>query len=196
MRDRDIRSALRERLRELHREEPDTLIIDELGLCRGTARVDVAVVNGKINGFEIKSERDTLDRLPGQQEVYSKTLDEVTIVASGHHIDKIIDAVPNWWGVEEVGLEGGEVVFKTLREPAPNPDINPLALAQLLWRDEALAALKHLGLDKGMLSKPRRALWAKLSECLTLTELSSIVRQHLKSRPNWRSASLPTSGDD
>lgn len=194
MRDRDIRSALRARLGELH-PEPDTLIIDELGLCRGTARVDMAVVNGKINGFEIKSERDTLDRLPGQQEVYSQTLNEVTIVASGHHIDKIIGTVPEWWGVQEASLEEGEVVFKVLRDAAPNPDINPLALAQLLWREEALAALKQLGLNKGMLSKPRRVLWAKLAECLTLAELSSLVREQLKSRPNWRSAALPSSSD-
>jgi hypothetical protein len=196
MRDRDIRSALHKRLRELHPEQSDTLIIDELGLCRGTARVDVAVVNGKINGFEIKSERDTLDRLPGQQEVYSQTLDQVTIVASGHHIDKIFNAVPEWWGVEEVSLKDQQVVFKTLREPASNPDINPLALAQLLWREEALAALKQLSLDKGMLSKPRRALWTKLSDCLTLAELSSIVRRQLKARENWRSVVLPASGDD
>lgn len=194
MRDRDIRSALRGRLSGLH-PEPDTLIIDELGLCRGTARVDVAVVNGHINGFEIKSERDTLDRLPGQQKVYSKTLDQVTIVASGLHINKIMDTVPEWWGVLEAHLKEGQVAFKTHREPAPNPDIDPRALAELLWRDEALAALKKIGQDKGVLSKPRRVLWAKLAECLTLTELSALVREQLKSRPNWRSVSPPSSCD-
>lgn len=195
MRDRDIRIALRKRLIGLH-PEPDTLIIDELGLCHGTARVDVAVVNGQINGFEIKSERDTLDRLPGQQKVYSKTLDQVTMVASGLHIQKIMDTVPEWWGVLEARFEEGHVAFKTHREPAPNPDIDPKALAELLWREETLAALKQIGQDKGMLSKPRRVLWAKLAECLTLAELSALVREQLKSRPNWRSAAPPSSGDD
>lgn len=64
--DIEIRSALhRKKLRQLH-ERADTLVIDELGLAHAKARVDVAVINGCLHGYEIKSAQDTLDRLAGQ----------------------------------------------------------------------------------------------------------------------------------
>ena len=68
MRDCDIRKALRKRLEEAHKGESGTRIVEEFGLCQGRARIDVAVFNGFINGFEIKSARDTLKRLPGQRD--------------------------------------------------------------------------------------------------------------------------------
>ena len=34
--------------------------VEELGVCRGRVRVDVAVVNGTLHGYEIKSDRDSL----------------------------------------------------------------------------------------------------------------------------------------
>ena len=61
--DLDIRSALHaKRLRRL-KAKPDTLVIDELGLAHASSRIDVAVINGCIHGYEIKSAKDTLDRL-------------------------------------------------------------------------------------------------------------------------------------
>ena len=39
------------------------LLIHELGVCAGLARVDIALVNGSLHGFEIKSE--ALKSVPG-----------------------------------------------------------------------------------------------------------------------------------
>lgn len=61
--DADIRSVLRSRLSFQHAAEADTVVIEELGLCRGQVRVDVSVVNGLLHGYEIKSDRDSLRRL-------------------------------------------------------------------------------------------------------------------------------------
>lgn len=35
------------------------------------ARLDTGVVNGQLVGYDIKSDHDNLDRLPGQMEVYN-----------------------------------------------------------------------------------------------------------------------------
>src|SRR5688572_30584359 len=110
MRDRDIRTSLHQQLERAHRHYADeTLFIDELGLCQGNARIDLAVVNGSLSGYEIKSECDTLQRLPHQIEVYSRALDYITIVASETHIDKIIVLIPEWWGVITTVFEDGEI---------------------------------------------------------------------------------------
>ena len=98
MRDLDIRRALRGEIALLYQDDPDTLVVEELGLCEGDARIDVAVINGSITGYEIKSERDTLDRLPSQMHIYSRCLTYVTVVATELHLAQIHAVVPRWWG--------------------------------------------------------------------------------------------------
>jgi hypothetical protein len=61
-----IRSALECDLRAQFQSDPETIILDELGLRHGAARVDIVVVNGNLIGFELKSDRDDLRRLPKQ----------------------------------------------------------------------------------------------------------------------------------
>ena len=155
MRDVDIRRKLQVDER-LHFDDPNTRIIQELGLCQGIARVDIAVVNGSIHGYEIKSERDTLARLPGQIEIYKRALDFVTVVTEPAHVVKVRDAIPSWWGIwTAVYDKQGELRLDTLRKHRPNPAVVPFALAQLLWREEALDVLEEWGLATGLRSKPR-----------------------------------------
>ncbi len=65
MRDRDVRQALRRKVLRDHIGDSSTLVLDELGLRHGTCRVDIAVVNSLLHGYEIKSDADNLARLPG-----------------------------------------------------------------------------------------------------------------------------------
>lgn len=46
MRDADICRVLRQHLEGAFKDDGTTMIIEELGLCRGAVRVDVAVING------------------------------------------------------------------------------------------------------------------------------------------------------
>lgn len=185
MRDADVRSALRMYLDEQHGDDPETLTVDELALC-GQVRIDVAVVNGSLAGYELKSERDTLRRLPNQASVYSRVFDEVTLVVARKHSDAAAPIVPTWWGLSEAHMVGDTVHLEMTRPPAENPVIDPRWLVRLLWRDEALAALETHGLAKGIRSKPRTTLWERLAAELPLSELRSVVRESLKVRTGWR----------
>jgi hypothetical protein len=199
MRDRDIRDVLRRELLAQHGKDPDTRIVEELGLCQGDVRVDVAVINGSLSGFEIKSDQDTLGRLPGQQRVYGMTLDYVTIVAHASHIDAVERVVPDWWGITEVtsGVGVGVGVALTIaREARQNPHVEPYAVAQLLWRDEVLSLLKARGTAAGLADKPRRVLWQTLAREVPATELGDLVRRQLKARSTWRSGERRRSGGD
>jgi hypothetical protein len=187
LRDLDIRTALHRDLRLEHQNDEDTLILDELGLCQGSSRVDVAVVNGAITGYEIKSPKDTLERLPQQQEIYSRTLDRVIIIAGESHLKHVFNIVPEWWGISVPYLEGDTVSFHMEREAQNNPKVDPYALVQLLWREEALEELRILGMERGVASKPRAYIWERLANAVDIDELANIVRRRLKSRSNWRS---------
>lgn len=193
MRDIDIRQALLQEMARIHEGQADTLIIEELGLCQGIARVDIAVVNGSLHGYEIKSERDTLIRLPAQCDVYSRSLEFVTIVVSIAHLSKVRDLVPKWWGIWCAVEKSGIVSLRVLRKGKRNPKLVSLAVAQLLWRDEALEALTQRNLDKGLRSKSREIIWLRLASVLPPSELGDIVRDCLKNRgENWRSRALLT----
>jgi hypothetical protein len=193
MRDIDIRGALRLEMARRHSEE-GALIVEELGLCQGAARVDVAVVNGSVHGYEIKSEYDTLARLPGQSTIYSQALEFVTIVAASAHSLKIAALIPPWWGIWIAVQDGGGIRLEEVREPQRNPGISPFAQAQLLWRQEALQALESRGLADGLKHKPRHQLWNRLASELTIEELGTLVRKCLKARNDWRVAAPQASG--
>ena len=81
-----LRATLRSRLASQHHKETDTVFIDELGVCQGSAKIDIAVVNGQLHGYEIKSDRDSLRRLSSQAVLYSKVFDRVTLVCGERHV--------------------------------------------------------------------------------------------------------------
>ena len=195
MRDIDIRRELRREMTLQHGRDPETLVVEELGLCQGLARVDLAVINGSIHGYEIKSEQDTLNRLPGQTQTYNRVFDYVTVVTSRKHADKIAKMVPNWWGISiAVPAESGVLLIKK-RQAKKNRKTDSFALAQLLWRDEAIDALVSVGVT-GIKSKPRQLLWRRLSLDIPQEELGRIIRTRLKQRSTrWRAPSQLTSGD-
>ncbi|WP_319407475.1 sce7726 family protein [uncultured Desulfosarcina sp.] len=190
--DIDIRKSVLTELNQKYLNDSETMIIEELGLCQGDARIDVAVVNGSIHGLEIKSDQDTLKRLPGQIEIYNKTLDRVTLVVGSKHFDQAVKIIPRWWGVTLATNISNKIKLRVNRKANSNPGLDPSAVVQLIWRDEALSALKDRDLHRGFSNKPRSEIWNKLVTSLQTEELLELVREILKSRENWRSALQPT----
>src|SRR5689334_19722218 len=97
--DADIRSALHAKRLRRAKSDPDTLVIDELGLAHAQSRIDVAVINGCIHGYEIKSAKDNLDRFATQIDIYRLTLQKLTFVAATKHIASVMSQSPEWCGV-------------------------------------------------------------------------------------------------
>lgn len=179
MRDRDVRAALRRTLAERHAND-DSLIVEELGLCQGQVRVDIAVVNGELSGFEIKSPSDTLVRFRHQADMYSRVLDCAWLVASPQTLE--LAEPPRWWGLMAMVESAGRPELLELRPACVNPCPDPFATVQLLWHDETLAILRALGSDRGVRSKPRSMAWRRLVEVLEPQRLREVVRTTLKER--------------
>ena len=172
-----------------------SLVLDELGLRNGETRVDIAVINGQIHGYEIKSDRDTLERLPRQVELYGQVLDTATLVVGGPHLEHALEMLPEWWGVVLAEGRRGAVTLEEVRPGATNPGVDPFSLASFLWKREALDLLQGLGID-GLDSKPRRVLWERLAQEMDLPALNRAVRRTLKARGDWRAALRQKSGGD
>ncbi len=196
MRDSDIRLSLRQHLATKFGNDPATLIVDEFSLCCGRVRADIAVINGEMKGFEIKSDADSLRRLTTQLTLYGKVFDTATIVVGPRHLDKVTELVPRWWGIVLATEDSSPTIkLECIRVEGRNPQVDPQALAQLLWRDEVLSHLRVRNLHKGLLRKPRKFIWEQLVKSFTAVELQGIVRSQLKSRKNWPPAAARTKCD-
>lgn len=180
LRDHDIRPALRRLVQELEADSPDCVVIEELGLNKGAVRVDVAVVNGIMHAYEIKSDADSLRRLTKQVEYYGRCFDRVSLVLGQKHLELAEKAVPLWWELLRVAPGGDGPEFQTVRSGQQNPARDARALIELLWREDTLALLEKKGAAKGVRSKSREVLWDRAAEMLGLEEIADAVRAHLK----------------
>jgi len=187
MNDYQIRIALKHDLFVRYLRDPETLIFSEVGLRHGRARIDLLVVNSLLHGFELKSDRDRLVRLQDQARIYNSVLDRVTLVVAHRHASKAMQIIPEWWGVKVAGIsQRGTIHFSDARRPHNNPSPDILAVAKLLWRDEALALLDDLGAANGFRSKPRARIYARLAEVADPDLLHARVRRQFRCRKDWR----------
>ncbi len=189
--DLDIRTALHAKHLRRAKSDPETLVIDELGLAHAKCRIDVAVINGCIHGYEIKSAKDTLERLSSQIEVYQQTLQKLTIVAAPKHVSGIMCRIPSWCGVvlADRGARGG-ISFHTVQNAHKNPEVDPVMMAHLLWHSEVAELLMNLGHSAKELRKPRKYLYQMLCETMTLGEITASIRDSMVRRQAWRDHQL------
>jgi hypothetical protein len=182
-----VRNALRRHVRE--RDGEARHAVDEFWLPRSNARADLAVLGPLLDGYEIKTERDTLRRLPGQAAAYGAVFDRCIAVVAEKHCEQAEALLPQWWGITTVTVNGS-ISFTVEREAANNPSVEAETLVRLLWRDEAMAALMSLGHTPDIASL-RRRLWDELLDVTGLNELRSIVREAIIER-DPRQARIPT----
>ena len=111
----------------------------------------------------------------------------LTIVAAPKHLAGIMASVPEWCGViaAEQGPRGG-IRFHALRNAVANPEIDPVMLAHLLWREEVIDLLGRIGYAPKDLRRPRRQLYEMLCEVMTQREITASIRAFMLQRQAWR----------
>lgn len=96
-RDPQIRKLLRHQIASLD-DDPSSVVLEEVGICRCTVRADLVHVNGVLHGYEIKSDRDSITRLSEQVALYSQVFDFATLVVGERLLGKALRQLPSWWG--------------------------------------------------------------------------------------------------
>lgn len=180
LRDYEIRATLAERLKKQFPAESGSIVVDEFG-CHDS-RIDVAVINCKLHGYEIKSECDSLDRLVTQAPTYSAIFDRMTVVVTAKHVESVQQAVPLWWGILEAALVGGGVRLRQVRRCKANSGQNPAILTKMLWRKELYAVLRSHGLEHGLRLASAEALAGVVAENLPVRVIADEVREAIKVR--------------
>lgn len=190
-----IRSELLECLWDSGKSK-DVLLLEEVGLLQGAYRADVVAVGATISAYEIKSQADTLTRLPHQVRAYNAVFDHVSVVVTACHLAGALEIVPEWWGVLLASDRGGGTALLELRAPDDNPSPDSKALARLLWRKEADQILVATGRNLAGPAGTRRTVCEALANTLSWAELRGHVTEALRLREDWLPAYTPMSCGD
>lgn len=160
----------------------DAVIINEMVVANWSRRADIAVANGRLYGFEIKSHLDTLKRLPGQVESFQGHFDKVVVVAASKFVASIKRDYPAEIGILEVYEVSGRAKIRQVRPGRICEVKDVLKLTSLITKSELEKFLRQSGaaLQPGM---PRSEL---VNACGTRAtkQLRSYVLECIKQRYN------------
>lgn len=183
--DRMIRDAVKALLVARHASD-DAVIVEELKTARGSGRLDLAVINGRIEGVEIKSDMDDLSRLERQARFFGDAADKMTLVVGERHIEGAISRVPDWWTVvKATASASGTIKLKMIQRGRINGKLDPDALSRLLERGELVALLERFGMDKGIRTACYDELASRAAAIARRDDLAAGVRHLLKRRAEF-----------
>ncbi len=181
----DLRDALKAHLQG--QMSPHAQLVEELGIEHGGARIDVAVIDQALTGFEIKSDFDTLDRLANQMHAYHRVFDSLTLVTTADFVSQVDQLLPPWWGIWQAAWSESEGVSLTsVRAATGNPRQEAHSILSLLWRDEALSLLRTHSTEKINAHASRAKHYEQLAGLADLHTLRDWVTAMLRARTTWR----------
>lgn len=144
--DADVRSIVLSELNEKYANNSDTRIVNELGIANGNSRIDIAVINGILHGYELKSESDSLKRLSRQASYYDKIFERMTLVIDKKFLVQAKEIVPKWWGISVVNADYSKTISVRKGRKIKTKDYP--TLLNLLWKQELTGLLDYLEYPK------------------------------------------------
>lgn len=109
----------------------------------GACKADLVILNGTSTVYEVKSERDNLDRLKNQITAYRKVFARVNVIAAEEHVSSVSANVSPDVGILVLS---DRYRISTVREAENHPEsIDPCTVFESLTKEEALQILDRLG---------------------------------------------------
>lgn len=177
--ERSIKAAVIDRLFDVG-ALAEAVLINEMVYANWSRRADLAVANGHLHAFEIKSDFDSLRRLEGQISVYLECFDKLTIVVAPKYLNSVMQLTPNrvaiWCALEE---DAG-IRIKVIRAGRNEKIIDKDILIGYLLRDEIYRFLVFCGIHVQR-SEPRSKL-ASMAKMHSIEKIRCFVIRALKER--------------
>jgi hypothetical protein len=127
----------------------------------GECKADIAILNGTTTVYEIKSERDSLNRLERQIENYRKVFASVFVIAGENHVEALLRSTPSDVGVMSLDRRS---YISTRRDAENRPGrVCPITVFEALQTNEAKKLLAGLGL--AVPDVPNTRLRTELRKC-------------------------------
>ena len=134
------------------------------------------VTESEMIGFEFKSDKDNLNRLPHQIHDYERFCDRNYLVTGQKFREKAPEAIPEHWGIYCVYLDDTEnIQLECLRKAQPNSKRMRLHnQLRLLWRSELIPIIRKYKLG-GVTAKNKLELVRTMEHNLT----KEVLKQEL-----------------
>lgn len=173
-------SHLREKLIQFFSAKSG-IFLHEFNICDGVCRADVVWIDDFMYGFEIKSDVDSLARLPAQIESYNKIFSYCFIVTTAKYVEKVKPLVGDHWGIILIRGNLDKLELELIRGAEQNPHQSKKELLRLLWRPELRKLFKWLKI-KGFSKLNKNGMLKVLMEQMDLLEMEQQVGRLIKER--------------
>lgn len=174
-----IKSAVIDRLFESGVLD-DAVLVNEMVVANWSRRADLAVANGKLHAFEIKSDLDTLRRLEAQVDTYLSRFDKVTVVTTHRYLSAVKAMLPTEVEIWEVTLNQGTTSIRIARRGRTIEIKNKRLLCGFLHKPEMVKLLRSHGIKESS-DSPREVLIETI-ESLSVGKVREFVISSIKAR--------------
>ncbi len=137
-------------LRNHSLEEASLLTELRVGHCRA----DVVILNGTSTVYEIKSERDSLDRLPKQINAFREVFANINVIVGENHVNAVLDSVDQDIGVLILSDDHKIDIIQESRDQASKT--NPVAIFDTIRLRESELILHDMGISVPDVPNTRR----------------------------------------
>lgn len=151
----------------------------------GSSKADLVILNGTSTAYEIKSDRDKLDRLETQVVSYSEVFASVAVLCAEKHLQAVLAAVPEFVGVSVLTDRFQISSFrKSIEEPGRTKSVSIL---DSVTRKEAVMILDKLGIEAPRV--PNTQMYGALKKIFEVVPSEQIHSQMVQVLKNTRSLS-------
>lgn len=135
--DRIIRKNLKDFLSV--RKPSPKMILEELGVHNGNAIADVVAIYKVAHCYEIKSDKDRIERVLKQIEFFDLSFSKLTLVTTKKFLNRAIELLPPYWGIlVAIQKNQSKIIFQYKRKAKYNPNWNSEKSLLSLWKSELL----------------------------------------------------------
>lgn len=174
--DKEIRFALIERLKRA--SNSPKAILEELRVHNGNAIADVVAVYKDLHCYEIKSDKDSIERVEKQAKYYDLVFRKTTLVTTDKHAARAAKYTPDHWGIVVARINEGNVSFLPKRKAELSPDFNKQLALLTLWKSELTTLAEPIS-SSNLTKLSRKTLAELLANKLSDLRISQDISKQL-----------------
>ncbi|MFZ6774833.1 sce7726 family protein [Undibacterium sp. SXout7W] len=178
--DKEIRHSLKIHLTKSSRAP--RAVLEELRVHNGNAIADiVAIHNNNAHCYEIKSDKDSIERVQKQAQFYDLVFRKVTLVTTARHLDRAILYTPAHWGIMVAKSWKGRVICSYVRPAGVSNRFDKQLALLTLWKSELTTIAEPIS-ESSLAKLSRKRLTELLAENFSRDWISKQISEQLLSR--------------
>jgi len=179
----EMKAVILSRVREAAGRRKKPIVTAEFSLGSSGVRADLAIFAESTIGFEIKTAKDTLRRLPSQMEAYSRYFEHAVVVVAPCHLRNLTDRHLHGGSLWTYDFQGDLIVLHTGVQNA----VEPCALLDVLTQAERRSTEFSLAMRRRY-GETSKAFWQAVARRTIRPEDLTLLSRFADAREQARRA--------